>query len=425
MPAQERFPGADRGALGELQDTIRTTLEAAVARGTRENTVTAATKFIEYVMRDLGVGDLRELFTASPIREWSGGEREWRTTMMMGYAARVTESHKRTKTTQTYVRQVTVWWRNMTGTDLWDPSYRSGLTLYYRGLKKMKRECRDPRDGFSRDDIVALNKNTVVGNPAVKGKRDTVEETELANIRAVREVAWQLLFRLGELCPQGPEGWDPTLRLTRADVEVVRDREGRITEVTFPPPLGKTSTDLARHRISAVYDEAAPVNAARALVALLEKDPVPEGKRATTPLFRDTRPGHGHNGPLRADRVMNMDKRIMAECLGRRVKASDGNERSHKYGGHSYRIGGAVALMRAGCPVLTLQGMGRWVSDCYTLYLRVGREVMHNWQRSIGRAEAAEAERRGGGAGRGPEQGARGFPQGKVGGQTEVWPGRP
>ena len=120
-----------------------------------------------------------------------------------------------------------------------------------------------------------------------------------------------------------------------------------------------------------------------------------------------------------------MDRRILTECLGRKVKSSDGTERTHKYGGHSYRIGGAVALMRAGCPVLTLQGMGRWVSDCYILYLRVGREVMHNWQRNIGRAEGPKGGRQGREGGRDPEREARGFPKGKVGGQTEVWPGRP
>ena len=80
--------------------------------------------------------------------------------------------------------------------------------------------------------------------------------------------------------------------------------------------------------------------------------------------------------------------------------------------------------MRAGCPVLTLQGMGRWVSDCYTLYLRVGREVMHKWQKSIGLAEGLEAGRQGMGVGEAPEQRARGFPEKKNGGQTEVGPGR-
>jgi len=151
-----------------------------------------------------------------------------------------------------------------------------------------------------------------------------------------------------------------------------------------------------------VYDEEAPVNAAKALVDLFDQDQVPKAEWAATPLFRDPRPGKHHNGPLRVDRVVNMDRRIMSECMERKVLPSDGKERTHRYGGHSYRIGGSVALMVAGCPVLTLRGMRRWVSECYNLYLRVGKPVVHEWQRNIGRGK---------GVGVGPRaSGTRGSP---------------
>jgi len=71
---------------------------------------------------------------------------------------------------------------------------------------------------------------------------------------------------------------------------------------------------------------------------------------------------------------------------GEKTIVTGPKEKRHKIiGGHSYRIGGVVALMEAGCPVLTLQGMGRWVSEAYKLYLRVGTRVLHSWQRAIGR----------------------------------------
>ncbi len=99
--------------------------------------------------------------------------------------------------------------------------------------------------------------------------------------------------------------------------------------MTFPPPLGKTSTDIAGHRVSAAYDKDAPVNAARAIVDLLELDRVPREEMSRMPLFGDPRSGSHYNGSLRAERRSG---------------------RSHKYGGHSYRIGGAVALMMAANP---------------------------------------------------------------------------
>ena len=84
--------------------------------------------------------------------------------------------------------------------------------------------------------------------------------------------------------------------------------------------------------------------------------------------------------PLPKKRVTDMDTAIWKHCVGRDVSGQPG---AIHYGGHSYRIGGATALMDKGCPPATLQGLGRWVSACYLLYLRVGTETLHKWQRKM------------------------------------------
>jgi site-specific recombinase XerD len=40
------------------------------------------------------------------------------------------------------------------------------------------------------------------------------------------------------------------------------------------------------------------------------------------------------------------------------------------FAGHSFRIGGATALARAGAPAHIIQRMGRWSSDAYKTYIR-------------------------------------------------------
>eukprot|EP01050_Picozoa_sp_SAG11_P021223 SAG11_NODE_3733_length_2258_cov_1.394627_3_plen_174_part_00 len=52
-------------------------------------------------------------------------------------------------------------------------------------------------------------------------------------------------------------------------------------------------------------------------------------------------------------------------------------------GGHSYRIGGCSALLAAGAPMLVIQAMGRWSSDCFLLYCRQGQRQKDVWARKM------------------------------------------
>ena len=50
------------------------------------------------------------------------------------------------------------------------------------------------------------------------------------------------------------------------------------------------------------------------------------------------------------------------------------------FAGHSYRIGGVEALMLMGCPDSVIHILGRWVSDCWKLYGRLGSRIIDSWR---------------------------------------------
>ena len=158
---------------------------------------------------------------------------------MLGYAASVSRNHKTAATTQTYVSYVTRWWHDTYRATLWDPKHNGGLKVFFAGLEKMKQEnATDPREGYSMDDIITLNRWATISNTKLEGRGRKMTERELVNVRAVRQMAWQLLYRLGELLPPDTarDPWDPRKRLTRGNIRFVRDESGEITSVSCPTP---------------------------------------------------------------------------------------------------------------------------------------------------------------------------------------------
>ena len=78
-------------------------------------------------------------------------------------------------------------------------------------------------------------------------------------------------------------------------------------------------------------------------------------------------------------------------CL-RKLLGSIVNVDPLKYGTHSLRIGGATALLAAGCPAYVIQAMGRWSSDVYKLYCRSNTIDLLHWQRALGRQSVNPTE---------------------------------
>ncbi|MEM7518872.1 MAG: hypothetical protein AAF368_18360, partial [Planctomycetota bacterium] len=129
------------------------------------------------------------------------------------------------------------------------------------------------------------------------------------------------------------------------------------------------------------FDTAAPVNACRALRTLFRFDPVPDDRLALTPLFRD-------RSKSRAPAI------TYAQFLNalRRLLALDPSNVPERYGLHSFRIGGATALLAAGCPPHHIQAMGRWSSDIYMLYCRSNANDLIDWQLRLGRQRVNPTE---------------------------------
>ena len=90
---------------------------------------------------------------------------------------------------------------------------------------------------------------------------------------------------------------------------------------------------------------------------LVEIDPVPDAKKASTPLFRIGQE------PMRVNDVRRLAKKIM--------KAA--GQAGAPVGAHSFRIGGATDLADRGASPLLLQAKGRWASDIGRIYARMTR----------------------------------------------------
>ena len=98
------------------------------------------------------------------------------------------------------------------------------------------------------------------------------------------------------------------------------------------------------------------VDANRALVRMLERDPVPLAQRGTTPAFRDPRSGE----------AISVDQ--ARQCLRSILTAIGLN--GNRYGMHSPRIGGATAMFAEDADELAIKTMGVWSSDAFMAYLR-------------------------------------------------------
>ena len=106
---------------------------------------------------------------------------------------------------------------------------------------------------------------------------------------------------------------------------------------------------------------------------MLRVDPVPETRKATTPMFRDP----VTNDALRTGALRQLTRKLMLGI----------GEDPAQFGLHSYRIGGATALFAAGATPLTIRMMGRWSSDCYRLYVRACYQQTLAWTAKCGSTE--------------------------------------
>ena len=56
---------------------------------------------------------------------------------------------------------------------------------------------------------------------------------------------------------------------------------------------------------------------------------------------------------------------------------------TNKYSGHSFRIGAATSAASAGIEDHVIQSLGRWVSNCYTRYIRTDPSILREAQSAM------------------------------------------
>ena len=151
-------------------------------------------------------------------------------------------------------------------------------------------------------------------------------------------------------------------RPTVADVEIHRDGEGHVTHITMAPPLYKTRGSVfAQVPLSFVYTEH-PNNACRLLIDMMKENPLrPDEDPKVTPLFRFPRSAGKLAGQVLDPRLLiRIDRDAIDSITASQPEAFRSYSHSSRFSGHSYRIGGAVALLLADAPRHVLMSSGRW-----------------------------------------------------------------
>ena len=186
---------------------------------------------------------------------------------------------------------------------------------------------------------------------------------ENVNVRAMLATMLQGLMRGREAGCEGT--FDQSIDLARGDIATaeaerlaffmrpaknMRHRRGK----TVPIVIGGGGTKI---------------DACAEVVRMLEMDPTPPGRAASTPMFRKA-----DGSAYTTDDIRNLIRQIVA-AIGLDPAL---------FGAHSLRIGGATALFAAGADPIHIRTMGRWSSDCYRLYVRSCFEQTIAWTAKIG-----------------------------------------
>ena len=264
--------------------------------------------------------------------------------LVMRFATWLLEVRKvNVETVRKYVGHVRSWHETAYGE--WASGYEMRmLRRLLQGMEKVHGlPPRRPRRGVKPQDLKA----------GMEVKLPLAGLTPLtANLRAALSVAFCGLLRAAEYSLQPGQSWDAVYCLTRADVRF-RVVAGRHEAVLMMRPCKKLRYYGAK-TVPVVLRDGSVLKPVTELARMMTSDPVSEGERAATPLFR------AGTAAVTTTMMRGLVKAVVA-AMGR-----DPSE----YGAHSLRIGGATALLAAGIQPASIQVMGRWDSDVYQVYCR-------------------------------------------------------
>ena len=329
-------------------------------------------------------------------------------TLAIGYAVKLQlgegkglRAHRTEQATWGYIEEVNAWHHAQVGVPLVprEKDLEREIKKVIKGLVKLKPGSTWHRRGLNMQHVLALNEVTrsmegeVIRVPGNHRCSRPLDSKLIANINSLRTFAWQNLFRLGEATITEARLWNQPLeagkRPSRASLMALYDTDGVLQGFQLPALGYKCNNMHTDADLTMRIHQGDPLNAARDLQCLLETDNAsldPPGIRqdeATVPLWRfsprEDRAQDAITGTtLTPDFIRQLDRTIISRHAERFRPVT-----AAEIGGHSYRIGGCSALLAAGAPMLIIQAMGRWSSDCFLLYCRQGQKQKDVWARKM------------------------------------------
>jgi hypothetical protein len=189
------------------------------------------------------------------------------------------------------------------------------------------------------------------------------------NIIAATQLAFAALLRIGEFTSEGK--LNPLRHAQRGDVTFLPNQANPTTaQVHVKVSKGDQFRTGAFQTFGLAADsELCPV---LALKALFDQDPQPSDK----PLFNfnnDTNPHRDTASPSARSKFTKLCSQLFAVA-----GVSDMYLKAH-----SFRQGGASALLAAGAPTWMVKTMGRWRSDSWQLYAFTDTRVIERWSQAM------------------------------------------
>ena len=254
------------------------------------------------------------------------------------------------------------------------------LTRLRDMLKGMRREIDQPprrRRYGVRTQQLAAAMDKVLKPESRRG----IERLDAINLRAALSSGFCVLLRAAEMALQPGEKWEEAKHLSRADLSFFRDSDGVLCAALMMRPC-KSGRHLRGKTVRLVLRSGGTLlDPVSELWRLVHEDPVPEGQRAQTPLFRLRAKGQ-------PTCLSVADVRVTVKALMRAV-----GEDPNMFGAHSLRIGGASAALAAGVEPSVLRICGRWNSDIFEIYARLSREAASRVTSLIGSTSFYDLER--------------------------------
>ena len=328
--------------------TVQAGLNAATADGKGGENSTGVRKYKAFC-RKYGRAVLRPIDPNAPL--WVKlSEEQW---CMRFISEIIDDASLAVVTGRGYFGAACAWHLRKTGVGFGAGMDMKRLTAMVKGLKKLRDgPPQQMRRGISPKQL--REGMDIVYPPVTR---------ENVNIRAMLSTGLQGLMRGRELGAEG--SFDHELDVARGDISTATAER-----LAFFCRPAKNMRHTRGKTVPIVIGGGGDfIDACAEVTRMLELDPTPPGRAATTPMFRKA-----NGSAFVTDDIRDIVRQI---CIAIGLDPM-------LFGAHSLRIGGATALFAAGADPIHIRTMGRWSSDCYRLYVRACFQQTLAWTRKLG-----------------------------------------